>query len=585
MALSRHPTARLLLAVAAVWLTGGLAPAVAGPNEEPPWARAIRDGIVEQDRELARSTPQAVLLRYESRVGRDPDVTTLYLLARAYGKKPDVPSALTTYAEVIKAEAGCWFAWRDRGVLKALQRDGKGQIVDAAGAEADLRRAVSLKPDYVDALQPLALLYLDAKRWDDAIALLQRVLDADPARESARVQIIAAQRAAKRPDDALRTLQPLLSKSPSDASYRYLQGMILQDKREWKSAQAIFKQLILDNPTAEAPLRAWVGVAESSKEMDRDEGVWVLERLLRLVKSEDERKRLSAAIQRLRAAPAPGTTAPTSPTGPPTPQQLATVLRGSDPAGRTAVLRLLAEHPKYFKEVGRDLVLALIERLDDRREPDPMNRYRAVAIFGHLPVDEGGASIGRQYGALLRDLLREKESPEVRAKTADVLAEIGALSEVPALEIHARGKDASVAAASRAAIYQLAKAVRPNTDETPEAQAAAFKEWWASPERVAFKITIVQEILASAQLTPEAMLLPLFFHETDPRVWGQAYRALHVISSDIAKAFEKAPPSPGKARGDWMRAFPSIPDADLSTERRAAAIEAVVSWYEKKPGP
>ena len=68
----------------------------------------------------------------------------------------------------------------------------RAQQQDNAGAEADYRQAVTLKPDFVDALQPLGVLFVETKRFDEGIKLFQRVLDYEPTRESARLQIVEA---------------------------------------------------------------------------------------------------------------------------------------------------------------------------------------------------------------------------------------------------------------------------------------------------------------------------------------------------------------------------------------------------------
>ena len=179
-------------------------------------------------------------------------------------------------------------------------------------------------------------------------------------------------------------------------------------------------------------------------------------------------------------------------------------------------------------------------------------------------------------------MLRDADS-EVRAKAADVLADIGARAEIPALVAQARGKDTTLALAARAAIYRLASAVPPDAAETPEAQAEAFEAWWKSPERADLKVSVAKEVLASADPAPEDMLRPIVLHEPDARVWGEAYRALKVVAADTAKALEASSSPAAKARGAWMRAFPAFADADLVDAGRDRVVGAVVTWFERRP--
>ena len=66
-------------------------------------------------------------------------------------------------------------------------------------------------------------------------------------------------------------------------------------------------------------------------------------------------------------------------------------------------------------------------------------------------------------------------------------------------------------------------------------------------------------------------------------VWGEAVRALRVVAKDTAKALEKSASPAGRARGDWMRRFPPLSDADLVAAGREDARKAVVAWLEGRP--
>jgi tetratricopeptide (TPR) repeat protein len=195
------------------------ADAPAGGN--PPWLREVQDGIATQDAEFVRGNPKAVVPRYENRASRVNDLPSVYLLARAYGKAGDTANALVTYGDVLKMDARMWFALRDRGVLKALAKD-------LAGAETDFRQAIALQPRYVDALQPLGDLLIDAKRYEEGIRMLQRVLDVDPSRDSARPDRRGV-RGVGRPAEALAALEVLIRKSPRNMGMRLLKARLTSE--------------------------------------------------------------------------------------------------------------------------------------------------------------------------------------------------------------------------------------------------------------------------------------------------------------------------------------------------------------------
>jgi tetratricopeptide (TPR) repeat protein len=67
-----------------------------------------------------------------------------------------------------------------------------------------LERATEARPDFCEALLALAKLRMDAKRYDDAIRLLERAIQVQPANESAHYQLMLAYRNAGRVADAQR---------------------------------------------------------------------------------------------------------------------------------------------------------------------------------------------------------------------------------------------------------------------------------------------------------------------------------------------------------------------------------------------
>ena len=588
---------RVLLSAAALLLVAGASAGRAAaepPGPEPAWARAIRDGVASQDHEISRSSVGAVVVKLENAVGRNKDdVVSLYLLARAYGKKGAVKDAIQTYGDVIKMEPGLWFAWHDRGVLSysAAKTDpATGKVTDPAEekqAVADLERAVALKPDYVQALQDLAEIHLRAhpSRPGAAIPLLKQAIDADPGLDTARLQLAQALSAAGRHPEALDALRPMLSKQPHDPRVRMVQGAVTAAQGNVKEALDIFKQLSLDNPASPDPLREWLRVARTAPTFDPVQMVWVLERLRRLARTDKEKKDISEWILRIQTAAAK----PPVPTGAPTAAQLAAILRGADAAKRDEVLQYLGSNAPDKPKVEGELVLALIERLDPVRETSPRNRILALLSFESAGTssDEG---IARNFGALIRFALRDPD-PDVRAKTPDILETLGSRAAILALHPQATKTkaDAGLAASARRAIYSLARAEPPLAEETPEAQAAAYEAWWASPERVPLKLDAIRATLEATDTAPEVVLLPLVFRETDPRVFGEAYKAVLRVADTLP-----ADPTitPGqeellrrkRIRDAWLKAVPRVPEALIRADRVREFRDALSEWYLRSPG-
>jgi len=555
---ARPRVGALILGILATALALAPRAPAAPPDREPAWAQTIRNAIVAQDQEIGRTSAAAVMRKLESALSRQSgqaDPVTLYLLARAYAKIPDVPSALTTYGEAIKAQPGNWFAWRDRGVVRAQQQDN-------AGAEADYRQAVTLKPDFVDALQPLGVLFVETKRFDEGIKLFQRVLDYEPTRESARLQIVEALILAGRPDPAMAALAPVLEKAPKDPMLRTAKARILSVKGDHAGAQEIFRQIAREYPDNPGPLKAWLREVALSKTLDPDETIDVLERLRRVARTADERKAYDAQIAGIRKQMAERE-APKD--GPPSPATLARVLRQGDAKQReSAMLYVLRAPPDGFAIEG-DLLLALVERLDPVREPVPAARLLALRVLARFP--------DRQMAAVVRGSLRDPD-PQVRCIAADALGAMGNPLAIAVLHRFAVAPEPEVATSARVALYTLAKAPPPDADPTPEAQAAAFAAWWKGPGARDGKLAALDAIVTSADLAPDELVFQ-FALDPDPVVWPAAVKAL--------RRLVPAAPQGASPKATWMRTLPAIDDARLVPAQRDAVLAQLLSWWEKRP--
>src|SRR5205823_5161946 len=75
---------------------------------------------------------------------------------------------------------------------------------NSGGAATHFEKASTLDPNFPEALVALGKISLDAKRYDDAIQLLQRAIQLRPKMESAHYSLMLAYRNAGRVEDARR---------------------------------------------------------------------------------------------------------------------------------------------------------------------------------------------------------------------------------------------------------------------------------------------------------------------------------------------------------------------------------------------
>jgi tetratricopeptide (TPR) repeat protein len=99
-------------------------------------------------------------------------------------------------------------------------------------AAAHFERAADLRPDFPEALVAVARLRSEAKRYAEAIALLQRAVKLQPRNETAHYNLMLAYRSAGRADDAQREKAELdkLQKPPEGEFTDFLKR--LENKQE-----------------------------------------------------------------------------------------------------------------------------------------------------------------------------------------------------------------------------------------------------------------------------------------------------------------------------------------------------------------
>jgi Tfp pilus assembly protein PilF len=111
---------------------------------------------------------------------------------------------------------------------------------DKAGAEKEYKAALAINPDLAEAAANLGALYVDAKKWDQAIGVLAS--EAKKRADSAPVQFNLALAYAGKGDreDATRAFDAALKATPSDPMLLYTYGHTLAT---WHEAEAAVQKL------------------------------------------------------------------------------------------------------------------------------------------------------------------------------------------------------------------------------------------------------------------------------------------------------------------------------------------------------
>jgi tetratricopeptide (TPR) repeat protein len=139
---------------------------------------------------------------YRKAIAKNPKAINLhYRLARALLQQSHDPAVLDQARREFEAElllnpSDAVAEYQVGQLLIAQQK--------ASEAAAHLERAAQLRPDFPEALIAVAKLRSDAKRYPDAIALLERAVNLQPRNESAHYNLMIAYRNTGRAADALR---------------------------------------------------------------------------------------------------------------------------------------------------------------------------------------------------------------------------------------------------------------------------------------------------------------------------------------------------------------------------------------------
>ena len=116
-----------------------------------------------------------------------------------------------------------------------------------AEAEAGFQKAIQMDPRSGVALDALGQFYAAQKRWNEALALLQRARTATPEDKTIRFHYAVALARTGRMDQAM----PLLVESVGPAAAHYNIGLILHDQGDLPGSEEQFVAAIMANPRLE----------------------------------------------------------------------------------------------------------------------------------------------------------------------------------------------------------------------------------------------------------------------------------------------------------------------------------------------
>lgn len=125
--------------------------------------------------------------------------------------------------------------------------------MNVAKAEASLRKALSIKPDYTHAITRLAFLLYDNQRFGDAIEYLERAYDEFPENDIISKRLATAYQRSGRMEDAIARYEALIKSNPKDAR-AYLNVVSLYRQKAGETTNA--EQANLFNGKAIATMNA-----------------------------------------------------------------------------------------------------------------------------------------------------------------------------------------------------------------------------------------------------------------------------------------------------------------------------------------
>ena len=558
-----------------------------------PWEDGVERGV-DQQRALMRrgTTPKSIVERAARSARRDNSVVNLYLLARAYGLRANVAQAraeklsdpaarrhqeqaaqtdfseaMGIYREVLRKAPTCYFAWHDMGVLE-LQRNPKATRL----AYDHFTKAYRINPKYTPTQRQIVRLFLAGKQYENAIPVIQRVLELDPGDEDARLRLVTCYGAIKKYDMAYAILDPMVAKTPNDLRLLAMRSHLDNKTKRYLRAVTTYRRLARANPNVPT---AFLGLLEALQDPKTREQIptaledylFALKGLRRLERDPENIKRIDEDIAKMEhrmANPDADTTG-----GPPSTEQLLHALRGPDAKRRAqAVLYLMVREEKATNEVVR----AIAGHLSPAAESDAAVRYNVVRALGFMS--------GTRLLPLIRLGLADPDM-RVRVQTADTLAGLAARDPealgpvISILGLYVEAENPELSAAARNGILSLARINLPGLDEesTDAEYRAAFREWWSGTEGSDLLIRSLELYHKARDRRPDQVLVP-YLDAQDFYVFRGAYNGLQAAAKHAG----------GEAIVRWFASMPVIPAERLKKAEHAALKSQLDAWVARRPG-
>jgi len=187
------------------------------------------------------------------------DLETIILrasIAMAEGNQRDARDYYDTAVELFPSQT---LPYVQRALFNA------GDVSLRADAIDDLRKAVSLRPDLIQAWNELYRLNKLSGNMDTAFAELRRAISANPKVDSLQITLISEQFAAGRREDGIITAIEAIRSRPNDKQWLFAVANILASSERYREASELYTRLINLTKEGEEPdVRYAAGLLDST---------------------------------------------------------------------------------------------------------------------------------------------------------------------------------------------------------------------------------------------------------------------------------------------------------------------------------
>lgn len=555
----RRPLALLACALAAT-LAAARGAAAAPPASSVPlaaWERDVEDEIAKQDvifaQAKATNTQQAVVSRFENRVGRDPSALNEFLLGRAQFYADNKTAAKAAMERALAARPDFYFARLRLAVLFA-------ELRSYDEARAQLRLVLTQKPGLRAALELLARCAVGTKDWDGAVRALGEILSADPSDLAARKNLAFVHMERKAWADAEREITILTTRDPNDLTFRFMSASVCLETGREDRAAALLESIVREQPGSFEALRALVRLYERRQDWPRLRST--LERMLPYV-DDDARRKIQADIETLKKGPPPAA-APERRA--PTLAELVQMVDDPDPNRRENAL--IALYDGCLSGEVKQIPSAVLRRITSDVEPSDAARSFAVKILGTLAPE--------QVLPLLSVVLYD-ESERVRMLAAEAIGGTGRAVGLAYLFPLLSSESMSVYEyqALRTALGRITGfsdlppgATSVKTAEDVAASREAWRRWRLSDASDEVKRAAIRQLVEFREQAAERFLYD-FVLDPSFDVMSEAYKAMR-------EAVRRAPRDPVEKK--VFPAFPSVPDAEVTRASMRSLQDRVATW-------